>query len=162
MCRSSSRREDDLILMNKKKSIFPARKLTAGVGEGEALVTENSLTFWGGMDPTTGTIIDAQHELCGKKVSGKVLVFPYGAGSSSGCGVIMEMVRLGTHPAAMVNVEKDPVLALGPILAQELYGRSFPIVTVSKTVFKHFRKGDTLKVDAKKGRIVCFRKELDK
>jgi predicted aconitase with swiveling domain len=148
--------------MSKKKSIFPARKLTAGVGEGEALVTENPLTFWGGMDPTTGTIIDAHHELCGKKVSGKVLVFPYGAGSSSGCGVIMEMVRLGTHPAAMVNVEKDPVLALGPILAQELYGRSLPIVTVSKTVFKHFRKGDTLKVDANKGRIVCLRKGLDK
>jgi len=59
-------------------------------------------------------------------------------------------------------VEKDPVLALGPILAQELYGRSLPIVTVSKTVFKHFKKGDTLTVDANKGKIVCFRKGLDK
>jgi len=145
-----------------KKSIFPARKLTAGVGEGEALVTQNALTFWGGMDPSTGTIIDTQHELCGEKVSGKVLVFPHGAGSSSGCGVIMEMVRLGTHPAAMVNVEKDPVLALGPILAQELYARSLPIVTVSKAVFNSFRKGDTLKVDADQGRIVCFRKGSDK
>lgn len=132
---------------------WPATAVIAGVGEGAALVTGDALTFWGGLDPATGTVTDAHHELCGQVVTGKVLVFPWGAGSSSGCGVLMEMVRCGTNPAALVNLETEAVLALGPIIAQELYGRSFPIVTVAREVFAELRTGDYLVVDGEHGRL---------
>ncbi|MDI6870983.1 MAG: DUF126 domain-containing protein [Bacillota bacterium] len=133
---------------------YPARGIIGGYGEGEALVTLNSLSFWGGVDPSTGVVTDAHHEWRGVSVAGKVLVFPWGAGSSSGCGVLMEMVRCRTNPAAIINLETEAVLALGPIIAEELYGRSFPIVTVEQAVFDALITGDYLKVDGTAGQIV--------
>ena len=134
-------------------TVVPARRLIGGRAEGEALATAHPLTFWGGIDPATGLIIEAQHELLGQSVTGKVLVFPRGAGSSSGCGVLMEMLRRGNHPAAIINIETEAVLALGPIIARELYGRSFPIVTVKPAHFARLRTGDRLVVDADAGQV---------
>ena len=128
-------------------TVVPARRLIGGRAEGEALATAHPLTFWGGVDPATGLVIEAQHELRGQTVTGKVLVFPRGAGSSSGCGVLMEMLRRGNHPAAIINIETEAVLALGPIIARELYGRSFPIVTVKPAHFARLKTSDRLIVD---------------
>ena len=137
--------------------VLPVRKLIGGHAEGEALATAHPLTFWGGIDPATAVIIEAQHELRGQTVTGKVLVFPRGAGSSSGCGVLMEMLRRGNNPAAIINIETEAVLALGPIIAQELYGRSFPIVTVKPDHFTKLRTGDRLVVDADAGQVRAWR-----
>lgn len=138
-------------------AVLPARKIIGGHAAGKALVTGQQLTFWGGIDPATAVVIEAQHELCGQAVTGKVLVFPRGAGSSSGCGVLMEMLRRGNNPAAMINLETEAVLALGPIIAQELYGRSFPIVTLKPAHFKTLRTGDGVIVDADGGRVLVER-----
>lgn len=142
--------------MTKQRSlaVLPARKVIGGHAEGEALVTMFSLTFRGGINPATGVVIDSQHELCGRVVTGKILVFPRGAGSSSGCGVLMEMLRLGNNPAALINIETEAVLALGPLIARELYGRSLPIVTVKPMHFNKLRTGDWVVVDADAGRIL--------
>ena len=137
----------------RRLAVLPARKLIGGHAEGEALATAHPLTFWGGIDPSTAVIIEAQHELLGQSVTGKVLVFPRGAGSSSGCGVLMEMLRRGNNPAAIINIETEAVLALGPIIARELYGRSFPIVTVKPAHFARLRTGDRLVVDADAGQV---------
>jgi hypothetical protein len=102
-------------------------------------------------------VIDAQHELRGQTVKGKVLVFPRGAGSSSGCGVLMEMLRLGNNPVALINIETETVLALGPIIAQELYGRSLPVVTVQPVYFKKLKTGDRVSVDADASRVLVQR-----
>jgi len=138
--------------------VVPVRTIIGGQAEGDALVTPHSLTFWGGIDPARAVIIEAQHELCGQTVAGKVLVFPQGAGSSSGCGVLMEMLRCGNNPAAMINIETEAVLALGPIIARELYGRSFPIVSVKRVHFTKFRTGDRVVVDAEVGRVLIYRR----
>jgi predicted aconitase with swiveling domain len=146
------------VTKERSQAVLPARKIVGGHAEGEALVTGRSLTFWGGIDPATAMIIEAQHELRGQAVAGKVLVFPRGAGSSSGCGVLMEMLRRGNNPAALINLETEAILALGPLIAQELYGRSFPIVTMKSIHFLKLRTGDRLVVEADAGRVVVRRR----
>jgi predicted aconitase with swiveling domain len=104
------------------------RTLIAGTARGGALVLEEPLSFWGGVEPSTGRVIDVRHPQRGANVSGRVLVMPSGRGSSSSSSVLAECVRAGTAPAAIVLAEPDPILALGAIVARELYGRSIPIV----------------------------------
>lgn len=108
-----------------------ARTLVPGTGRGEALVLEQPLSFWGGVDPTTGEVVDVRHPQRGANVAGRVLVMRSGRGSSSSSSVLAESVRAGTAPAAIVLAEADPILALGAIVARELYGRTVPIVVSS-------------------------------
>ncbi|MGH2634953.1 MAG: aconitase X swivel domain-containing protein [Actinomycetota bacterium] len=105
-----------------------ARTLVAGSAEGEPLVLAEPLSFWGGVDPATGDVIDGHHPQAGVNVTGRVLVMPGGRGSSSSSSSLAEAIRAGTAPAAIVLLEADPILALGAIVARELYGRTIPIV----------------------------------
>jgi predicted aconitase with swiveling domain len=107
------------------------RTLVAGEAEGEALVLDEPLSFWGGVDPATGEIVDVHHPQRGANVGGRVLFMPAGRGSSSSSSVLAEAIRAGTAPAAIVLAEPDPILALGAIVARELYGVAMPIVVVS-------------------------------
>jgi predicted aconitase with swiveling domain len=122
-----------------------ARTLVAGTAEGPALVLDEPLSLWGGLDPETGSIIDIRHPQRGANVTGRVLILPSGRGSSSSSSVLAEAIRAGTAPAAIVLGEADPILALGAIVARELYGSSVPIV-----VFRDapFRTGEIVKVRA--------------
>ena len=104
------------------------RSLVPGIGAGRVLRLEEPLSFWGGVDPATGRIIDRRHPRCGETVSGRVLVLPYGRGSSSSSSVLLEGVRLGTAPAAVVLRELDGILALGAAVARELYEQAPPVV----------------------------------
>jgi predicted aconitase with swiveling domain len=105
-----------------------ARTLVAGHASGPALVLDEPLSFWGGVDPATGDIVDVHHPQRDANVAGRVLVMPSGRGSSSSSSVLAEAIRAGTAPAAIVLGEPDPILALGAIVARELYGRSLPVV----------------------------------
>jgi predicted aconitase with swiveling domain len=100
------------------------------------------LSFWGGINLFLEVIIAVHHELCGKSIKNRIFFFPRGAGSSSGCGVIMEMVRCNTNPAAIINIETESILALGSIIAEELYHKSFPIVNIEESVFNLIQTGD--------------------
>jgi predicted aconitase with swiveling domain len=104
------------------------RTLVAGEARGPALVLSEALSFWGGLDPATGTIIDVHHPQRGAVVTGTVLVMPGGRGSSSSSSVLAESIRAGTAPSAIVLSEPDPIIALGAIIARELYGASIPVV----------------------------------
>jgi hypothetical protein len=104
------------------------RTLVAGTAEAEALVLEEPLSFWGGVDPATGEVIDVHHSQRGANVAGRVLVMPSGRGSSSSSSVLAEAIRAGTAPAAIVLLEPDPIVALGAIVARELYGTAIPVV----------------------------------
>ncbi len=106
------------------------RTLVPGVGSGEALVLTEPLSFWGGIDPATGAVIDTHHPQLGANVAGRVLVLPSGRGSSSSSSVLAEAIRAGTAPAAIVLGEPDPILALGAIVALELYGRTVPVAVM--------------------------------
>lgn len=107
-----------------------ARALVAGEAEGEVLLLDEPLSFWGGVDPATGMIIDARHPQRGEVVTGRILVMPAGRGSSSSASVLAESIRGATAPLAIIVGEPDPILSLGAIVARELYGTVVPIVAV--------------------------------
>lgn len=105
--------------------------MVAGVASGEALVLAEPLSFWGGIDPATGAVIDTHHPQRGANIAGRILLMPSGRGSSSSSSVLAETIRAGTAPAAIVLSEPDPILALGAIVARELYGRSVPVAVIT-------------------------------
>jgi predicted aconitase with swiveling domain len=111
--------------------ILAGRTLTAGRGEG-AVVAIPPLSFWGGYDPETGVVIDRHHAAVGRSLKGVVLVMIAGRGSSSSSSVLAEAIRLGTAPAAIVLTEADPILAVGAMVAEALYGRMCPIVLLGE------------------------------
>ena len=123
------------------------RVLVAGAGTGKVLRLEEPLSFWGGVDPATGRIIDRRHARCGESVAGRVLVMPYGRGSSSSSSVLLEGVRLGTAPAAVVLRELDGILALGAAVARELYEQAPPVVLLAPADWEALREGDDASVD---------------
>jgi uncharacterized protein len=108
-----------------------ARTLVAGTAEGRALVLDEPLSFWGGIDPANGDIIDARHPQHGANVAGRILVMPSGRGSSSSSSVLAEAIRAGTAPAAIIMGEADPILALGAIVARELFGTTIPVIVTA-------------------------------
>jgi predicted aconitase with swiveling domain len=124
------------------------RVLVAGSARGEAVVLEQPLSLWGGVDPKTGTIIDRRHPQAGASLTGRVLVMPFGRGSSSSSTVLAECIRAHTAPAAIVLLEPDPILALGAAVAEELYGRSVPVVVIDEHDYARVQTGDTVTIEA--------------
>ena len=107
-----------------------ARLLAPGSATAPALVLDEPLSLWGGLDPATGAIIEVRHPQCGEIVTGRVLVLPAARGSSSSASVLAEAVRAGTAPAGIVLGEPDLILAIGAAVAEELYGVQLPIAVV--------------------------------
>lgn len=124
------------------------RTLAPGTGQGDALVLVEALSFWGGMDPTTGAVIDAHHPQRGEALTGRVVVMPSGRGSSSASSVLAEAIRLGTAPAAVLLREPDPIVALGSVVAAELYGTPCPVVVMGRRDYDSLRTGVRLRVVA--------------
>jgi predicted aconitase with swiveling domain len=94
------------------------RIIYKGKTEGEALVTSQPISFYGGVDPATGIIIEKGHELQGQSVKGKILVFPTGKGSTVGSYTLYRMKKNGTAPAGMINKECETVVAVGVIISE--------------------------------------------
>ena len=93
------------------------RKVVGGTASGEVLISPVPVSFYGGIDPVTGMIIDHGHPMEGRSITGKVFVFPTGKGSTVGSYVIYRMMKLGTAPAAIVNVETEAILATGCVIS---------------------------------------------
>ncbi len=123
-----------------------ARALVAGAARGTALVLDEPLSLWGGLDPESGRIIDRRHPQLGRRVTDRILVLPVGRGSSSSSSILLESVRLGTAPAAIVLAELDAIFALGATVARELYGKGPPVVVVDPEVYGALRSGMELRV----------------
>ena len=102
--------------------------LADGATDGLALRLDEPLSFWGGVDPASGVIIDARHPQRGTSVQGRVLVMPSVRGSSSSSSVLAEAVRAGSAPAAILLGELDLILAVGAAVAEELYGVRMPVL----------------------------------
>jgi hypothetical protein len=123
-----------------------ARTLVAGSARGTALVLDEPLSFWGGVDPETGRIIDRRHPQAGEVVTGRILVIPSGRGSSSSSTILAETIRRRTAPAAIVLAEDDDIVALGSIVARELYGAGVPVVVASVQDYEAIATGDEVSV----------------
>jgi predicted aconitase with swiveling domain len=118
--------------------------LAPGHAEGVALVSGEPLSFWGGYDAATGKIIDQAHPLSGERAAGRVLVLPFSRGSSTGTAVLLEAIRRGTAPAAIVVGGRDIFFPLAAIVAQQLYGRSVPVVAIPIASIEDIQTGDRL------------------
>lgn len=118
--------------------------LVPGQAEGRALVLDAPLSLWGGLEPGTGDIIDQRHPQWGQNVTGRVLVMPVGKGSSSASSILLEAVRLGTAPAAILLAEPDAILALGAAVARELYGLAPPVMVLEPRVYNQIRDGQQI------------------
>ena len=94
------------------------RSVVKGRAKGVAMVTSHPVSFFGGVDPDEGTIVEAGHDLVGRSITGKVLVFPRGKGSTVGSYVLYAMKKKGTAPAAIINLETEPIIAVGCALAE--------------------------------------------
>jgi predicted aconitase with swiveling domain len=116
--------------------------LVEGRASSRALVLDEPLSFWGGLDPRTGEIVEANHPQRGAVVSGRVLVLPAGRGSSSSATVLAESIRVGTGPSGIVLREPDDIIAIGALVAAELYGISIPVVVASPDGYETIRDGD--------------------
>lgn len=111
------------------------RPLVAGSAEGELLVSSEPLSFWGGYDQTTGEIIDRRHPLSGQNAAGRILALPLTRGSSTTTAVLLEAVRRGTAPAAILTDGTDTFLTLASIVAEEMYDAAIPIVALGAKEF---------------------------
>jgi predicted aconitase with swiveling domain len=122
------------------------RAVVAGRATGEAVVSAQPISLWGGLDAKTGEVIDRRHDCSGRVVTGRVFVYPQGKGSSTASAILLESIRLGTAPAAIINCATDPMAALGSIIADELYGRCVPIVVLGEEDFRSLCDGDRLSI----------------
>ena len=123
------------------------RAIVAGSDKGTALVSREPLSFWGGVSPHTGEIIDRRQKRSGANVSGRIFVFPRGKGSSTSSATLMESIKNGVAPAAIINLKVDPILALGSIVSDELYNRAIPIVVLDEQDFNSIKEGDYLTIE---------------
>ena len=112
---------------------------------GRALVLDEPLSLWGGMDPATGEIVDAHHPQRGALLTGRIVVMSSGRGSSSTASVLAEAARAGTAPAAILLAEADLILAIGSVVAEELYGVTVPIVVAPERL-GDIRDGDEVRI----------------
>jgi predicted aconitase with swiveling domain len=108
------------------------RVLAGGTAQGRALVLDEPLSFWGGVDPGSGAIIDARHPQLGASVVGRVLVMTSGRGSSSSASVLAETLRAGSAPTAVLLGAPDLILAVGAAVAEELYGSRLPVIQLDR------------------------------
>ena len=139
--------------MSSAPIILRGRKVVGGVAEGEALVTRETISGWGGMNPILGTVIETRHELCGQSFKDKVLVCP-GAKGSSGWSAMFHMARLaGTAPRALLFNEMTTKIALGAVVMR------IPAVTnFDRDPLSVIGTGDWVRVDGDRG-IVEVRKK---
>ena len=121
------------------------RTIHPGFAEGEALASRMGISFFGGIDPETGIVVEKGHDLEGSCVAGKVLVFPSGKGSTVGSYTLYRMRKAGTAPAAILNSECEPITAVGCILAGIPCIDHLPIDRISS--------GDRLRVNGAEGRV---------
>ncbi|NWB90090.1 cis-3-hydroxy-L-proline dehydratase [Pseudomonas agarici] len=115
------------------------RCLVEGAAQGPLLFADIGLSFWGGVDPFSGEVIDRHHPLSGEHLAGCVLALPSGRGSCTGSSVMMELISNGHAPAALLLAEADEILTLGVLVAQVIFERSLPVLCIGREAFAALR-----------------------
>ena len=127
------------------------RIISKGKAEGEVIISSEPISFYGGVDPTTGVITEKGHPLEGKSVKGKVLVFPHGKGSTVGSYAIYRMKKNGVAPIAIINRECETIVAVGAIIAE------IPTMDkLEKDPFEILKDGQRVLVDALNGKLIVY------
>ena len=134
-------------------------RVSRGISEGETVVTSQPMCLYDSLDPVTGYIVNRRHELYGKCVSGRILFFPYGTGSSTSAATILEASRRGKAPSAIINLETEPIIAVGALLAERLYGNTIPIVHKPEVDPTEIIRHHSIRVNGDKGFIQILKPE---
>jgi len=129
------------------QEILSAVQVVSGAGSGALLWSDVGLSFWGGVDPLTGVVIDHTHPLFGECIDGKVLAIPNGRGSCTGSQVMLELILNGLAPAAILLRQPDSILALGSIVGDEMFSKSIPIASVGAEGFQRIKHYAQVTVD---------------
>ena len=125
--------------------IMRGRKISKGKASGEAIVSQKTISFYGGVDPNTGKVVEKGHDLEGKSLAGKVFVFPKGGGSTVGSYTLLRLKKNGKAPAAMINRECETIVAVGAIISG--------VPCVDKIDISQIKTGDRLSVDGDSGTV---------
>lgn len=116
-------------------SPLEGRQIVEGTAQGDILAFAEGISFWGGIDPESGRIIDIHHPNHGQSVAGKVLLMPTSRGSCSGSGVLLQLALDGNAPAALVFCEREEILTLGALVASRIFGRPMPVVQLGREAY---------------------------
>jgi predicted aconitase with swiveling domain len=116
--------------------------LVPGEAAGPVLHLEADLSFWGAIDPLTGTVIDRRHPQFGERISGRIITLRRSIGSSSGSAILLETLHRGCGPAGIILAEPDQILTLGAVVAREMGYASIPVLQM-----------DPVRIDALKGHL---------
>lgn len=131
-----------------KEIVLRGHKVAKGRAQGEALVSKTSISFLGSVNPETGVVVEEGHELNGKSVTDKILIFPIGKGSTAGSYQLYELAYHQKAPKAIINIQADPVVAVGAIIS------NIPMVDkLEQNPFEIIKTGDTVEVDADQGMV---------
>ena len=132
--------------MSGEGMIIHGRIISRGVASGKALISKQPVSFYGGVNPENGVVIEKGHELEGKSIKGKVLVFPHGKGSTVGSYTLYRLRKNGATPKAIINGECETIVAVGAIIS------GIPLMDkLERSPFRLLKNGDLVKVDAVKG-----------
>ncbi|UXT60329.1 DUF521 domain-containing protein [Agrobacterium fabrum] len=124
-----------------------ARSILAGAAEGKVIATTEALSFWGGVDPATGKVIDVHHPLHGICLTGGVLFMPTSRGSCTGSGVLLDLILTGRAPSALVFCEAEDVLTLGALVAAEMFDKALPVIRLDAETFSRFSRAAHVSID---------------
>ncbi|WP_374322536.1 cis-3-hydroxy-L-proline dehydratase [Aquipseudomonas alcaligenes] len=116
------------------------RSLVHGRGQGPLLYADLGLSFWGGVDPFSGEVIDRHHPLSGQSLAGRVLAIPSGRGSCTGSSVMLELLLNGPAPAALVLAEPDEILSLGALVAEHVFDVQLPVLCIGHAAFAELER----------------------
>ena len=130
------------------------RCLVAGAAQGELLYADVGLSFWGGVEPFSGEVIDRHHPLSGQIITGRVLAIPSGRGSCTGSSVLLELILNGHAPAALVFEQVEDILTLGVLVAEQMFGHSIPVISLGEADFAALRPVKFLRVEG--ARVTAF------
>ncbi|MHA1606973.1 MAG: aconitase X swivel domain-containing protein [Candidatus Freyarchaeota archaeon] len=133
--------------------VLRGRGLVKGKAEGEAVVSSQPISFIGGVDPNTGIVIEKGHELEGCDIKGKVLVFPFGKGTTYNPFAIFAMKKRGTGPVAIINVKTEEIVLTGAILAEIPF-----IDSLDRDPLEVIESGDYVKVDGETGIVEVIKR----
>lgn len=120
--------------------------IVAGAARGRALVSNEPLSFWGGYDWKTGEITDRRHALSGKIARDTILALPFTRGSSTTTAVLLEAIRAGTAPRAIITTATDFFFALASVVADVLYTAPLPLIALAQADFARLKTGDEVEI----------------
>lgn len=123
-----------------------AHSILGGTAEGQIVAAPEALSFWGGVDPATGAVIDVHHPLHGVCLTGSILMMPSSRGSCTGSGVLLDLALTGRAPAALIFSEAEDVLTLGALIAAEMFGKPLPVLRLSHDAFTALAKAGSARI----------------